>query len=259
MRLAVILTLCFGICEAGTRDEGVPDSKYLAEGREYRHVVGEISGEIGGSNGERHKGTCVAFAPHYVLTAAHVIDGCKNLQVEIDGSVHVVDKADKCPEWTRNGIGFGDIAVCRVRNRFRSRRFPPLRSTPPKLAPVVVAGYGFTGRMSDGPLTYDGNLRAGTNEIARLTDDAVICNATKNGTAMEYHIESGDSGGPLFGPEGEIIGIHSSTLKDVGKSRSRYGDESVHTRVDRFHDWIEKVIAAEGTSQRSPESGLDSL
>lgn len=249
----MVVSLLMSVCEAGTRDEGPSDSSYLAKGREYRHVVGEISGEANG--GERHKGSCVAVSPHHVLTAAHVVDGCKNLQVDIDGSIHAVDRADKCPEWTSEGMGFGDIAVCRVRNRLRSRRFPPLRKTEPTPCTVVVAGYGFTGLMSGGDLIYDGKLRAGTNELAKLTDGAVICDATRGGSQLEYHIESGDSGGPLFGRDGEVIGIHSSTLRAVGKSRNRYGDESVHTRVDRFREWVERVIA----SDRSPDRAVDSL
>lgn len=229
---------------AGTRDEGVPDEKYLSEGREYRHVVGEISGEV--KPRERNKGTCVVFDERHVLTAAHVIDGCRDLQVEMpDGCTHTVTKAAKCPQFTRDGIGYGDIAVCRVRERFRCKKFPQLGSCEPAPKEVVAAGYGFTGSMADGKLSYDGKLRAGSNQISRLTDGLAICQAERRGSRLEYHIESGDSGGPLFDDCGRIIGIHSSTLRDVGKSQSRYGDESAHTRVDRFREWIEEVVNAE--------------
>lgn len=228
---------------AGTREPGTPDSRFVEEGRRWRHCVGEISGEY--QPRERYKGSCVAFDPHWVLTAAHVIDGCRDLLVEMpDGSTHAVTLSAKCPEWTKDGIGFGDIAVCRVKERFDSRCLPQLRTTEPVAGPVVVAGYGFTGTLSGGQLTHDGKLRAGTNRIERVADGYILCVAQAGGSPLEYHIESGDSGGPLFDEDGRIVGIHSSTLKDVGKGGDRYGDESVHTRVDRFHDWIKGVMDA---------------
>lgn len=244
MRVAAIITIIGGVAAAGTRDEGVPDEKYLAEGREYRHVVGEISGEV--KPMERNKGTCVVFHENHVLTAAHVIEGCSDLRVELpDGSIHKVTMSASCPDWTRDGIGFGDIAVCRVRERFRRKKFPPLGGCEPLPQEVVAAGYGFTGSMADGRLSYDGKLRAGSNHISRLTDGLAICQADRRGSRLEYHIEPGDSGGPLFDDCGRIIGIHSSTLRDIGKAPSRYGDESAHTRVDRFREWIEEVVNAE--------------
>lgn len=243
LRTCLCVALLPAVAAGGTRDDGVPDERYVAEGSEWRHCVGEISGEV--KPRERNKGSCVVFDPHHVLTAAHVIEGCRNMQVQMpDGAVHVVTMSAKCPDWTRDGIGYGDIAVCRVRERFRARRLPKPAATAPRPGPVVAAGYGFTGPMSTGSLSYDGKLRAGTNSIERLMDGAIICDAKQGGSRLEYHIESGDSGGPLFDIDGNIIGIHSSTLRDVGKSSSRYGDESVHTRVDRFHSWIEEVVNA---------------
>lgn len=242
--LFTIIAAASATALAGTRDEGAPDEKYLAAGREYQHLVGEISGEA--KPQERNKGTCVVFDERHVLTAAHVIDGCSDLRVAMpDGCIHMVTLSAKCPEFTRAGIGFGDIAVCRVRERFRCKKFPPLGGCEPLPKEVVAAGYGFTGSMADGRLAYDGKLRAGSNHISRLTDGLAICQADRRGSRLEYHIESGDSGGPLFDDCGRIIGIHSSTLRDIGKSPSRYGDESAHTRVDRFREWIEEVVNAE--------------
>jgi secreted trypsin-like serine protease len=57
---------------------------------------------------------------------------------------------------------------------------------------------------------------------------------------MEYGIAPGDSGGPLF-VDGRLAGINSYTASPRSYTRSQYGEESGHTRIAVYRDWIERV------------------
>jgi secreted trypsin-like serine protease len=55
---------------------------------------------------------------------------------------------------------------------------------------------------------------------------------------LEFLIASGDSGGGLF-IDNKLAGIHSCVMT-VGKNpQSKYGEESGHTRISNFIEWIE--------------------
>ena len=62
-----------------------------------------------------------------------------------------------------------------------------------------------------------------------------------NPTELEFLISHGDSGGGLF-IDGQLAGINSSVLSKDGKTDSNYGDESCHTRISRYKDWLDDVM-----------------
>jgi secreted trypsin-like serine protease len=53
-------------------------------------------------------------------------------------------------------------------------------------------------------------------------------------------IAPGDSGGPLFIGR-ELAGINSFTMADRGPLNSREGEETGHTRVSLYLEWIAAV------------------
>ena len=71
----------------------------------------------------------------------------------------------------------------------------------------------------------------------------LLCSPSRYGakdhTVLEYMIGSGDSGGGLF-IEGKLAGINSCVMAVERSPMSKYGEESGHTRVSKFIDWIEK-------------------
>jgi secreted trypsin-like serine protease len=58
-------------------------------------------------------------------------------------------------------------------------------------------------------------------------------------TELEFLIASGDSGGGLF-LDGKLAGINSFVSAEDGKTNSSYGDESGHTRISLYREWIER-------------------
>ena len=61
-------------------------------------------------------------------------------------------------------------------------------------------------------------------------------------TELEFLIGSGDSGGGLF-LDGKLAGINSCVLAIDKKPNSTYSDESGHTRVSKYIDWINLTIS----------------
>jgi hypothetical protein len=39
-----------------------------------------------------------------------------------------------------------------------------------------------------------------------------------------------------------LAGVNSSVLSKDGNTDSNYGDESCHTRISRYKEWIEETI-----------------
>jgi len=60
-------------------------------------------------------------------------------------------------------------------------------------------------------------------------------------TNLEYCISHGDSGGGLFIDQ-KLAGINSIVLASDKNPDSNYGDESGHTRISKYKDWIEDNI-----------------
>ena len=109
-----------------------------------------------------------------------------------------------------------------------------------------MAGWGFTGTFNTGIEKADGKRRAGSNFIDRTERKILVCSPSKRHektTELEYLIGSGDSGGGLF-IDNKLAGIHSSVIGYDGKSNSTYTDESCHTRISLYSDWIDLIVKA---------------
>ena len=220
------------VCQAGV----------VEAGEKYGDVVCEISGMV--SDTVRAKATAVAINTRWVVTAAHVINGCRDLSLRFaDGSTIPVDASAMHPDWSDKQVGRCDIAICRAGRPIPARKYPKIASKCRASDRCVIAGFGMHGCLADGALRYDGRLRAGTNCIDRVERNLIACTADRNGSPLEYLIASGDSGGPLF-VDGELAGIHSFTQRDTGTLMNRYGSESLHTLVCVYRDWITATMEA---------------
>ena len=226
---------------AGRRDVDTPDEAYIDAGREWRNVTCEVSGQ------ERPeliaKGSGVAIAPRWVLTAAHVLEDAKaNVQVRFDdGTTRKATQLVPHPEFRRDSVGVNDLALVRLHEPLELDAYPAIAVCPAGDR-VQVVGFGMFGRLDGGPLDYDGRLRAGRNVVAEVQGTCLVCYANRDRCRLLYCPASGDSGGPLFNSHGNLVGIHSFTARPVGVRRGQYGEESHHTEVSRYAAWIAAVM-----------------
>lgn len=141
---------------------------------------------------------------------------------------------------------------------------------------ATSVGFGQTGTGLTGPVAAltppEGTRRAGVNTIdntaARLWPsskpelqqtvgnqqtlvfdfDSPLTNAlnalgSPAPLDYEYCPAPGDSGGPLFLPDGEIAGVVSGGYRRLTSNFSAYGTIAIYTRVSAFRDWIDSVKA----------------
>jgi len=223
---------------AGTTDDRISDAVYLDYGKTFAPWTKKV--EVVEASGKLAVGSGVVFAGRWALTAAHVVEDA--VTVSVGGSA--VDAIYVHPLYDGASVGWNDIALLHCQNDFGLPYYPPLAEHEDNTGDLVtMAGYGATGKISTGHAKSDGLLRAGTNRIERYERTIIVCRAENGSSPREFAIAPGDSGGPLFigaGHEAAIAGIHSFTMRaGSGPVRSRSGEETGHTRVSLFLDWIE--------------------
>lgn len=227
---------------AGTRDDGIPDSVYLEYGRGFAPYTPML--EATNADGKRQYATAVMIADRWALTAAHVVDGVADACLVSGTTRHAIEEIVIHRDW-RDLVGRDDIALLKSRRPFGLSFYPPLATGQEKEGDTVsIAGYGVTGRLSTGYDASDERLRAGTNKIERFERSMLICHARRKSSPLEFCIAPGDSGGPVFAG-GRLVGINSITMRDgTGGLRSREGEETGHTRVSLYREWIKGVMEA---------------
>lgn len=236
--------LLIGTAAAGHRDVDTPDQAYIDAGREWRHVTCEVAGEE--RPGVLAKGSGVAIAPEWVLTAAHVLAAApRDVRVRFDdGTERRAARLVSHPEFASDRVGFHDIALVRLAKPLAIDAYPAIAECPAG-EPVQVVGFGMFGKLDGGPVDYDGKLRAGRNVVATIQGTCLVCFANRGRCRLLYCPASGDSGGPLFNSHGNLVGIHSFTARPAGVRRGQYGEESHHTEVSRYAAWIAATMEGE--------------
>jgi hypothetical protein len=246
MRWGFILFLCLASSVlAGTTDDAIPDARYLDYATGFapytlRLVARDPSGRL-------MTASAVAIAPHYALTAAHVAADIASCTLASGNKTVPVRQVWVHGEWQDTNLGVADIAILRTGEAFGLGFYPTLCDGGEEVGEVVsIAGWGITGRLSTGHTHTDGRLRAGTNTIERFERAVIVCLAKPGSSPLEYCIAPGCSGGPLF-VGGRLAGINSFTSRDAGtgKLRSGTGEESGHTRVSLYREWILSIAGAE--------------
>lgn len=234
-----MMAIVCGLCHAGTRDPSVADKDHLKYGEEFHSVV-RVEGKCGCGKGEDHgfNGSGVAISGNWVVTAAHVVDGNKDVVVKIGDKVFPADSVIVHEDFDDSRVGHCDIALCRCAGDFGLEFYPGLYDDDDEVSKVAsISGYGTSGSFSTGAVVSDGKRRAGSNIIARTERDVLVCVLSDRKTKLEFIIAPGDSGGGLF-IGNRLAGINSFVMADDGKPDSDYGDESAHTRVSKFVPWI---------------------
>lgn len=246
-----IIILCFILLFtnhifAGTRRHDIPDSRYLDYGKKYESVV-KLDLSIKEENRIlKASGSAIIIAPHWLLTAGHVVELSDDLSFVFNDEKYIVDKKIIYPGFDSNNpaTNNSDIALCHIVEAVQLKHYPELYDEGLELGKVCgIVGYGITGDGFSGAKIMDSRKRAGSNIITSVNEDILICDMDKNinSTELEFLISHGDSGGGLFIDQ-KLAGIHSGVMADDKKTDSTYGDQSIHTRVSKYKKWIEKNI-----------------
>jgi secreted trypsin-like serine protease len=239
--LSLVIFLIGSVAYSGTIDPNTPDSKYVEYGSKFHSVVKLCCFDGKGMS----CGSAVIIDPHWIITAAHVVENCHSWSVTVGGEQYKIDKVIIHEDYQTEVFGYNDIALGHVEKEIKLDHYPELYTDSDEVGKVCsMAGLGFTGTFNTGIKTADGKRRAGSNFIDRTERKILICSPSKRNekiTELEYLIGSGDSGGGLF-IGNKLAGIHSSVIGYDGKPNSTYTDESCHTRVSLFHDWIKKTL-----------------
>lgn len=228
---------------AGTRHPDVSDDKLIKYGNEFIHTV-IIVGNT--KDDKTFIGSGVAIEKNIILTAAHVILNAKNGMVSLPNQKKAwkIEHAILHSDFKLENFGEYDIAILVLSGNMDFKWYPKLYDKTDEFNKVCsVSGYGATGTFETGVIReFKPLLRAGSNTVTGRFKDLLVCDASKKKeTELEYLINTGDSGGPLY-INNKIAGIHSGVIAYDGKAEGGYGDQSGHTRVSLYKDWISRNV-----------------
>ncbi len=156
-----------------------------------------------GPQEQRSLGTGVLISPeNHVLTAAHVVDAADTIIVKTqDGSLQ--------PAEILYSESNADIALVKLVTPIQELKHAKLgdsdRLVVGQAVYVIGAPYGLENSFSTGHVT-------GFRELSQLSDGAILAEYIQTDAA----INSGNSGGPVFDSQGEVIGIASRILTESG-------------------------------------------
>ena len=240
----ILLLLANSICIAGTIDPSQDDSQYIDYAQKYNSVFRIITKK---DNKITSSSSCVAIQPKWILTAAHIFNNrqAHNTYIIINNKHYIISKIFIQKQFDIDKVGHSDIALGQLSEEINIPiRYPALYLEKNELNKVAdIVGWGVTGTFSTGARLDDSKNRAGTNRISGVSKDLLMCDVSRKDdrSPLEFLISHGDSGGGLF-IDGKLAGINSLVFCKDGKTDSSWTDESGHTRVSLFVDWIDSTI-----------------
>lgn len=242
LKAMCIFILLSSNLSSGTTDPLTPDQKYIDYGAKFEYVL-SICGLY--ESDELFCASAVAIEPDWILTAAHVVEGARHCGVHTKDSVIIIDEIIIHKDFG-GSFGVADIALCHLKKKLDLNFYPSLYQKNDEVGKICcISGYGVTGTFLTGQNLSDNKKRAGSNIVDKVEKDLLICSPSrtiKEGrTELEFLIASGDSGGGLFIND-KLAGINSCVLAEKRSPKSQYGDESGHTRVSKYFNWIKENI-----------------
>ncbi|MDH6137072.1 S1-C subfamily serine protease [Kitasatospora sp. MAA4] len=177
------------ITEVEAPDPALAGSPALAKARlSLVKVVGTAT-----SCGKTLEGSGFVFAPHRVMTNAHVVGGVDEPTVQIGGTGPLYDATVVRYDWQR------DIAILDV---------PKLNAPPLAFAgtartndSAIVAGFPENGPFNVQPARIRGEIQANGPDIYHRGQ------VVRDVYSVRSEVRQGNSGGPLLTPEGEVYGV----------------------------------------------------
>lgn len=238
--MSIIFNPNVGLCI--TIDPKNTDAQHLEYGLQHECVL-PIYGFYEGPNGNiPYTGSCVLIDENHFLTAAHILYASLEHQVIFEQQKHDCIYITVHHQFVPNKKnGFYDIAIGKLSKPIKLNFYPELYNQSDEIGKISSqAGYGFPGNFIKGyDKTITNNIRrAGSNIISQINNHLLICrNNDMPHTSLESLITPGDSGGGLF-IDSKLAGIHSCVFSTDGTTDSDYGDESGHTRISNYIEWI---------------------
>ncbi|MCU7823957.1 MarP family serine protease [Kitasatospora sp. DSM 101779] len=145
------------------------------------------------SCGKTLEGSGFVFAPHRVMTNAHVVGGVDEPTVQVGGTGRVYDATVVRYDWQR------DIAVLDV---------PKLNAPALSFAgeahtndSAIVAGFPENGSFNVQPARIRGRIQANGPDIYHRGQ------VVRDVYSVRSLVRQGNSGGPLLSPNGEVYGV----------------------------------------------------
>jgi secreted trypsin-like serine protease len=232
----------------------IPDSQYLVDSSSYPALVGLHS-----EQSERDQwGHCMStlIAPAVLLTVAHCANDFvndkkwKGKPIMISGIPHEIQQVVLHPDWSEDKDE-NDIAIIRLVTPLppgsRLLNVSPLTiytgrdEKPGDKILIVGSGIHSTGLQGEKKGTNDGKLRQATNTLQKVTDQFLTVRfrkPTDHGVSrLEGVGNSGDSGGPVFNEQGQIVGINATTPESDSRV-GKYGAQDWQIRVSSFLEFI---------------------
>ena len=155
---------------AGTIDPDTLDSKYVEYGEKFKHVVKLCCFDGKGIS----CGSAVVIDPHWIITAAHVIENCHSWTVNIKDKKHKIAKVFINSKYNTHIFGESDIALGYVEDPIELEFYPKLYEKKDEVGKICgIAGWGLTGNFNTGVKISDGKIRGGSNFVDR-TDKKVL-------------------------------------------------------------------------------------
>jgi serine protease Do len=141
-------------------------------------------------------------AEHHILTAAHVVTGADKIMVKTsDGNLRVAELLFSEPK--------ADIALLKLAEKDTALQHVELGDSDElavgQLTYVIGSPYGLEGSFSIGYIS-------GFRDFSRLYGGTILAEFIQTDAA----INSGNSGGPVFNSQGQLIGIASRILTVSG-------------------------------------------
>lgn len=256
----VFLLLMSSIALGGTRDPKTPDEKHVEFGKQFISVVkirAEVKvDEITINNitvkvdpeepaaRVMHNASAVIIRPHWIMTAAHVVENTRKQEIESAGERFPLEYVALHPQYDTDNYGYYDIALGYSPRDFNLEFYTPLYDTDDELGkPITIAGFGWHGTFATGAQQYDGKKRAGSNTVSEIERGVLLCDAAPKGrTLLEFLICPGDSGGGMF-IGNKLAGINSFLIAEDKKPNGTYTDMAAFTRVSLYEPWVREAIA----------------
>lgn len=238
--IIICILLACNTLSAGTIDINKNDIHYLSYGKQHECVV-EICGEY--DEKTKFKASAVIIKPTWVLTAAHIVKKANNCFIKFNNNNIPISCIKIQQDYDEDKFALNDIAICKLSKPIMINFYPQLYDKDDEKDKICsISGFGLTGPYQISQTRKsDGLKRAGTNIINRVENHILVCSLKDKKTDLEFLICHGDSGGGLF-IDKKLAGINSCIFSDNKKLDANIENESGHTRISIFIEWINNTI-----------------